>query len=332
MKSCRVSFEKVISVENLCAAWEEFIRGKRKKTDVQEFVLCLGDELATPHLELLSGEYRHGPYHHFSINDPKPRSIHKALVRDRLLHHAIHRKLYPFFSTAFIADSFSCQKGKGTHKALGCFRRMAWKVSKNHTKTCWVLKGDIRKFFASIDHRALLTLLERWIVDRRLIGLLTSVISSFHVQPGKGIPLGNLTSQLFANIYLNELDQFVKHSLRMKYYIRYADDFVFLSDDRSELLSRLPQVATFLSDSLALSLHPDKLFIKTIASGIDFLGWVHFPHHLVLRTKTKQRMFKRVVGDPGHKSVQSYLGLLSHGDAYEMAGKLENLEWLLSLS
>lgn len=327
MKSCCVSFEEVISVENLCAAWEEFIRGKRKKKDVQEFGFRLGDEIVALHEELQVGTYKHGPYHHFSINDPKPRSIHKALVRDRLLHHAIHRKLYPFFFATFIADSFSCQKGKGVHKALDCFRRMAWKVGKNQSRPCWVLKCDIRKFFASVDHAMLIHILNKKIMDRRVLGLLKSVIGSFFASPGKGIPLGNLTSQLFANVYLNELDQYVKHGLRINGYIRYADDFVFLSPDREELLVALPKVSSFLQGTLHLDLHPDKVWLKTLASGVDFLGWVHFPYHRILRTKTKKRMLKRLVKNPESATFNSYEGMLKHGNAYGLGQNLLNQYW-----
>ena len=214
-------------MENLCEAWQEFIQGKRNKKDVQEFAFNLGDELATLHEVLIHGKYRHGPYRRFAINDPKPRSIHKASVRDRLLHHAIHRKLYPFFARTFISDSFSCQKSKGLHRAIKRFRFMAGKVGGNGTRTCWILKCDIRKFFTSVDHAILLDILRRRITNPDLTRLLENVVTSFEASPNKGIPLGNLTSQLFSNIYLNELDHFVKHDLRIKQYIRYADDFIF---------------------------------------------------------------------------------------------------------
>ncbi len=318
-------------MENLCEAWQEFIRGKRKKKDVQEFMLRLSDEIAELHADLMSGQYVHGQYAHFRINDPKPRDIHKAKVRDRLLHHAIHRKLYPFFASIFISDSFSCQAGKGMHRALSRFEVLARKVSKNNSRTCWILKCDIRKFFASIDHEILIGILRDRVINPRVADLLIRIIRSFETSPGKGIPLGNLTSQLFANVYMNEFDQFVKHDLRMKYYARYADDFVFLSGDRSELLSCLPKISGFLYGLLALNLHPDKVFIKTLASGVDFLGWIHFSHHRVPRTKTRQRMNARIGSSPNRQSVESYLGLLSHGDAYAMSRKLENLWWLLWL-
>lgn len=328
MKYFEVTYDEVISLENLCEAWQEFIRGKRNKKDVQAFISRLGDELIELHDDLVSERYRHGPYSHFRINDPKPRDIHKATVRDRLLHHAIHRKLYPFFAPTFISDSFSCQTGKGLHRALARFEEFSKKVSRNNTKTCWILKCDIRKFFASIDHLILLEILRRRISDLHLLDLLDRVIGSFETGPGKGIPLGNLTSQLFANIYMNEFDQFVKHDLRMKYYIRYADDFVFLSRVRSELLGCLPKIATFLSGPLALSLHPNKVHIKTLSSGVDYLGWVNFPHHRVPRTKTRKRLLKRIGDNPENATLQSYLGLLKHGDTHYLQTRILNDCWL----
>lgn len=317
-------------MENLCEAWCEFILGKRKKKDVQEFQLRLMDELGLLHGALISGGYRHGGYYEFRINDPKPRVIHKASVRDRLLHHAIHRKLYPFFDRVFISDSFSCRTGKGVHRALNRFQSMARKVSWNHIRTCWVLKCDIRKFFASVDHFVLARELEKRVMNRDLLELLFRVIESFSALPAKGIPLGNLTSQLFANIYMHPLDLFVKQELYCKYYIRYADDFVFLSDDRSELEGLLIVIRCFLSEKLALDLHPDKVILKTIASGVDFLGWVHFPHHRILRTKTKRRAIKRVRQKPEEATLQSYLGMLEHGDAQTIRQELLNDYWMTS--
>ncbi|MFH1973645.1 MAG: reverse transcriptase/maturase family protein [Patescibacteria group bacterium] len=330
MKRCSIPFEEVASLENLCEAWQEFIRGKRKKIDVQEFAMDLGDELVALHQDLMWGTYVHGPYRHFRINDPKPRDIHKASVRDRLLHHAIHRKLYPFFALTFIADSYSYQKGKGLHRALDRFRTMARKVGQNHSRTCWVLKCDIRKYFASVDHGILSRILADRMIDQRLLRLLVDVVGSFHVTSVKGMPLGNLTSQLFANVYLNELDQFVKRGLGVKHYVRYADDFVLLLNDRPALVVILPKLRSFLSDRLALELHPDKISIATFASGVDFLGWVHFPHHRVPRTKTKRRMSKRIRGNPKDETLQSYLGLLERGDTYYVRSLLMDDYWLYS--
>ena len=205
------TYEDIISVENLLDAWKEFIRGKRKKKDVQDFQYRLMDNILVLHRDLRDKTYRHGAYEAFKINDPKPRDIHKATVRDRLLHHALYRKLYPFFDRTFIADSYSCRKGKGTHRAMDRFRTFAYKVSKNHTCTVWVLKCDIRKFFASIDQKILMEIVSRYIPEPDIQWLIGQFVGSFHsTKAGKGLPLGNLTSQLLVNIYMNEFDQFVK--------------------------------------------------------------------------------------------------------------------------
>jgi RNA-directed DNA polymerase len=307
-------FQNIISVENLLEAWREFILGKRTKRDVQEFQLRLMDNILLLHEDLKRGGYRHGGYHAFNISDPKPRNIHKASVRDRLLHHAIYRTLYPFFDRTFIADSFSCRINKGTHAALNRFKALSHIASKNNTRTCWVLKCDIKKFFVNIDHEILIEILKQYISDRPLLSLLREIIDSFPV----GLPLGNLTSQLFVNIYMNEFDQFVKHRLKAKYYIRYADDFVIFSDNHKWLEAQIPVIENFLSEKLRLALHPQKLFIKTLASGVDFLGWVHFPDHRVLRTATRRRMAKRLREHPTKETIASYKGLLKHGNTYRL--------------
>ena len=220
-------------MENLLLAWKEFECGKKNRRDVQEFSLRLMDNIFSLHRDLSNHIYWHGPYQAFKINDPKPRDIHKAGVRDRLLHHAIYRILYPFFDKIFIADSYSCRIGKGTHKAVNRFRNFSYKVSKNNTWICWVLKCDIRKFFASIDHDILVGILRKYIFTENIIWLLEKIIESFSSEEkGAGLPLGNLTSQLFVNIYLNEFDQFAKHKLKAKCYIRYCDDFVILSENK----------------------------------------------------------------------------------------------------
>jgi retron-type reverse transcriptase len=231
------SYGDIISLENLFLAWQEFICGKKSKPDVRAFKRYLIDNIVTLHWELSNQSYCHGGYKSFFINDPKRRHIHKASVRDRLLHHAVYRVLYPFFECIFIADSYSCRQGKGTHRAINRFRSMHYQVSRNNTRTCWVLKCDIRKFFASIDHRILIAILYFYIPDRKIIWLLSNVIGSFWSisSVARGMPLGNLTSQLFANVYMNQLDQWVKHKLKARHYIRYADDFVFMSHNRAWL-------------------------------------------------------------------------------------------------
>ncbi len=288
--------------------------------------MCLMDNIIRLHQDLAQHTYNHGSYQAFRINDPKPRQIHKSLVRDRLLHHAICRQLYPFFDKTFIADSFSCRINKGTHKALNRFRRFGYKVSKNNTKTCWVLKCDIRKFFENINHEILLAILDKHIPDKGIIWLLERVIRSFTSAPGQGLPLGNLTSQLFVNIYMNEFDQFIKHKLKTKYYIRYADDFLILSHDKTWLQELLPRIADFLEEKLRLQIHPNKIYLKTLSSGVDFLGWVHFPTYRVLRTTTKRRMIKRLNASNNSPTKQSYLGLLKHGNTFKLKSVVKSIK------
>ena len=327
-KSFMPVYEEIISVDNLLEAWREFLRGKRNKKDVQEFGLRLMDNILILYSELVNFEYSHGGYTAFNISDPKPRNIHKASVRDRLLHRAIYRKLYPFFDKVFIADSFSCRLSKGTHKAINRFRKFGYKVSRNNTRTVWVMKCDIRKFFANIDHKVLLDVLKSYISDEKIMRLFERVIGSFHsVRPGVGLPLGNLTSQLLVNIYMNEFDQFVKHKLKIGYYIRYADDFVIFSENREWLGELIPKIEEFLNEKLKLELHPDKVSIKTLASGVDFLGWVNFIDHRVLRTATKRRMLVKLVADSRPEFLSSYFGLLKHGNTTRIrANILEDYE------
>jgi len=316
------NFKKIASAENLLEAWQEFLTGKRGKPDVQEFQLRLMDNILSLRDDLVNGTYRHGGYEAFKISDPKPRDIHKASVRDRLVHHAIYRVLYPFFDQTFISDSFSCRNGKGTHAAMNRFRTFARIVSKNDMRTCWVLKGDIRKFFANVDHTVLMGILKSYIPDGRIIKLSEEVIGSFSSAPGIGLPLGNLTSQLFVNIYMNEFDQFVKHTLKARHYLRYADDFIVLSGNREWLEIILPEMRNFLANRLILALHPKKVSIKTLASGVDVLGWVHFPDHRVLRTTTKRRAISRVAADSNEQRVASYLGMLKHGNGKKIKNQI----------
>lgn len=333
------TFEEIISVENLLEAWKEFVNGKRNKKDVRTFSMKLMDNIFSLHHDLLLHHtYAHGDYQAFKINDPKPRDIHKAAVRDRLLHHAIFRKLYPFFDRTFIADSYSCRINKGTHRAINKFREYFHKVSKNNTKTCWVLKCDIKKFFANIDHNTLAKILREYIPDKNIINLLENIIKSFSSgKEGKGLPLGNLTSQLFVNIYMNKFDQFAKHTLKLKYYIRYSDDFVILSGNKIWLEDQIKPIKKFLREELNLELHADKVFIKTVFSGVDFLGMISFPDHRILRTTTKRRMHQKISRKYGqlqsrliseksfNQTFQSYLGLLKHCNGYDMVRKLEEL-------
>ncbi|MFA6385374.1 MAG: reverse transcriptase/maturase family protein [Candidatus Paceibacterota bacterium] len=317
-------YNNIISIENLLMTWERFLRGKRKKKDVIIFQSKLSDNINDLYNLLQTRTYIHGEYSAFNVSDPKPRNIHKATVRDRLLHHLIYKELYPYFDTRFIYDSYSCRKNKGTHKALDRFRFFARKVSKNNTRTCYVLKGDIKKFFASINHDVLRSILGRHIENKEILWLINQVIKSFHTtNEGIGLPLGNLTSQLLVNIYMHEFDMFVKQELRVKYYIRYADDFAIFSDSNKYLEELLPKMEIFLNEKMKLKLHENKVYIKTYASGVDFLGWIHFPYHRQIRTSTKRKIIRKLKGYPKPETINSYHGLLGHGNTYKLRKKVK---------
>jgi RNA-directed DNA polymerase len=319
-------YDNIVSIENLLVSWQEFLRGKRKRKDVAKFSLTFIDSIIQLHEELVEKTYRHGSYFAFKISDPKPRNIHKAGLRDRIVHHAVYRILYPYFDRKFIFDSYSCRKNKGTHKAVNRFREFGRKVSHNNTRTAWVLKGDIKKFFANIDHEILKNILRKYIEDIDALSLLEKIINSFDTKDNVnvGIPLGNLTSQLLVNIYMNEFDQFVKRKLKAKYYIRYADDFIIFHEDKLYLEELIPKLSEFLETELKLSLHPKKVFIKTLASGVDFLGWINFTHYRIPRTSTKRRMLKRLQENESKETLASCLGLLGHGNTHKLIQKIRS--------
>jgi len=327
------NYSNLISIENLFQAWNEFRKGKLKRLDVQEFERNLEDNLFELQHGLKDKAYRHGNYQSFYVQDPKQRHIHKASVSDRVVHHLLYIFLYKLFDNNFIYDSYSCRLNKGTHKGVKRLEQFTRKVSRNYTGSCWALKCDIKKFFASVDHEALLTLLKEKIKDSNIIWLLEQIIYSFHSDKGegKGMPLGNLTSQVFANIYLNELDQFVKHKLKAKYYMRYADDFVFLLSNRNEFHQYTSILVNFLKDNLKLELHPKKIILRKLEWGIDFLGYIVLPYYILPRTKTRKRIFKKIKekisSENFNQSLQSYLGYLKHSSSYKLTESLKNQVW-----
>lgn len=338
-------YSNLISIENLFQAFYEFRKGKSKRIDVQEFERNLEDNLFELHQRLRNKTYKHGNYQSFYVQDPKQRHIHKAKVADRVVHHLLYTLLYKLFDSTFIYDSYSCRLDKGTHKGVKRLEKFTRQVSKNYTRSCWALKCDVKKFFASIDHEILLSLLKKRIKDNNVFWLLDQVIESFCIcspnsyshlssgsmEGGKGIPLGNLTSQIFANIYLNELDQFVKQKLRIKHYLRYADDFIILSSDRKEVCKHTGILEKFLQKNLSLELHPKKIILRKLEWGIDFLGYIVLPHYVLPRTKTRKRIFKKfkekIESASFNQSLQSYLGYFKHAKSYKLTQKLKNEVW-----
>jgi len=332
----KVNFCDVISLQNLLGAWQEFKRGKSKRVDVQAFAFCLEDNLFALHDTLKKKQWVPDPYVAFRVADPKPRQIHKASVQDRVLYQAVFRQLYPIFDKSFIHDSYASRTRKGTLAGVLRLEEFARKASKNYTQRIFILKCDIRKFFDGIDHEILFSLLERKVDDASLLWLLRQVISSFEKIPRKGLPLGNVTSQLFANVYLNELDQFLKRERKAHYYIRYCDDFVIVDTEYEKLCALIPQIGRFLKKILKLHLHPGKISIRALKQGADFLGYVTLPGFRILRTRTKRRMLKRCslvfrrrkdeACEAYAKCVlSSYKGLLSHSREYRSWKRLERL-------
>lgn len=331
-----IKYKDIISLENLFLAWNEFKKGKMNKADVQSFSPFLVYNIFNLYYQLVNKTYQHSNYISFYINDPKLRHIHKACVKDRVLHHAVFRILYPIFDKSFIFDSYSCRLNKGTHRAINRLNHFTRKASKNNTKKIYILKLDIRKFFNSVNHNTLLFLIKKKVKDNNAIWLIGKIIESFSM----GLPLGNITSQLFANIYLNELDYFIKHILRVKYYIRYCDDFVIISSSEMYLKGIIPLISNFLKIKLKLELHPNKIIIKKYNQGIDFLGYVSFPHYRILRTRTKERMFKKInrrreklkdnliSEESFNQTVQSYLGTLKHCNGWKIERKIRGLTFL----
>ncbi len=344
MKNYKNIFEEIISLDNLFQAWTNFKRNKQKKSNVRKFEWRLEQNIFHLYRELRGRTYKHGEYSSFHIQDPKQRHIHKANVRDRVFHHALFSILNPIFEQAFISDSFSCRIGKGTHKGVLALGKMIRKESKNYSRACFILKCDIKKFFDSVDHEILLKILNKRISDLDVRWLLKEIVGSFSSKKSdifnlRGIPIGNLTSQLFANVYMNEFDQFVKHKLKIKYYARYTDDFVIVSDSQEYLEDILKPIDKFLKEKLALELHPNKMFLRKNRQGIDFLGYVTMPHYRVVRTKTKNRIFKKlkertqeyktrkINEELLNQCLQSYLGVLSHADTFELKQELINQYW-----
>ncbi|MDO8530401.1 MAG: reverse transcriptase/maturase family protein [bacterium] len=336
-------YAEMISLENLFLAWDKFKQGKRKKLDVQIFELKLSDNLFDLYDDLTRKLYMHGPYESFFIADPKLRHIHKATVRDRVIHHAVYKYLIKIFEPTFIFSSYSCREEKGTHRGVDKLKLFAGKVYQTHGK-CFVLKCDVRKFFDSINHKILIEIIERTIKDKDAMWLINGIVNSFKSEfsdkdDAKGAPIGNLTSQIFANIYMNEFDQFVKNTLKMKHYIRYTDDFLIVHHDVAVLEKAKDTINEFLRTKLKLSLHPGKVEIRKYKQGTDFLGYVTLPKARIVRPRTKKRMDRKINDNlqllkngkmeekSFFQSFNSFLGVLSHANTYELKNKLVHKVW-----
>jgi len=280
-------FERIVGFDNLLVAERRAARGKRDRPSVARFEFYLEGELLALQEVLSCGTYRPGGYFTFEVRDPKRREICAASFRDRVVHHAVCDLLEPYFERRAISDSYACRRGKGTHAAIARAQRLARRYP-------FFLKCDVRRFFASVDHRVLRTLLARLLKERMLLDLLDRIIDHGPpgAVPGKGLPIGNLTSQHFANLYLGELDHYLKDHLRVRGYLRYMDDMLLFAEDKPTLHLWLAEIRAFLAARLQLALKEEATCLAPVSDGIPFLGFRVYPELIRLNQRTRRR-FRR---------------------------------------
>jgi retron-type reverse transcriptase len=310
--------------EKLLIAWNKFSKGKKNRSDVEQIDFEIETILYSIATDIIQNTYQHGEYTKFIVCDPKERIIHKATVRDRIMHQYVALELFEATEKIFIHDSYSCRTGKGVHAGVGRLRHFVQSVTDNDNRIAYYLKCDIRKFFDRIDHAVLLKYLEK-MSDPVIFNIIKNVIASFHTEIGKGLPLGNVTSQLFANVYMNTFDHFLKHDKRIKYYIRYADDFIILHHDKLFLENVLLEMKDFLMRELYLEIHPNKVILGKVSQGIDFLGYVVFPKYTKIRPKTERRILKHMKIKGKKETLESYKGFIKHAFSHRLQRKLERI-------
>ncbi len=356
-------FEEMISFPNLMRAAHNAQRGKRTKSNTARFNFFMEREIFQLQQELMDGSYQPGQYRSFYVYEPKARLISAAPYRDRVVHHALCQIIEPIFEKRFIYHSYACRVGKGTHRAIDKCQAF---VQANR----YVLKADVQKFFESINHEVLLGILKRWIRDERVLWLAGLIIrhqrntnSTNETNPtnrfsnssyspdscdscslllplclcgesGTGLPIGNLTSQFFANVYLNELDYFVKFDLREKYYIRYMDDFLVFGNDKKHLTYLKERISGWLADKLKLNLHGKKSTIFPTKDGVNFLGFRIFRDYRRIQKENVKRFIRRMkqkafdwrIGRIGlsdiTNSVKCWLVHARHGNTYNLRKKI----------
>jgi hypothetical protein len=305
LKTYRNLYPQICSFQNLLAAFWKARRHKSARPYVAAFEFNLERNLLQLEEELLGETYRPGPYHNFYIYEPKRRLVSAAHFRDQVVHHALSHVIEPIWEARFIHDSYACRVGKGFHRAVD----RAHYFLRRHR---YALKGDVVKFFPSVDHQILKGILGRRIADpatMRLIGLILQsgegVLDDEYVMtwfPGddlfgpirpRGLPIGNLTSQFWGNVYLNELDQFVKRELKCGPYLRYADDLLLFDDDKVQLWTWRDEIARFAA-TLRLSLHEKKTVVFPVTDGVDWLGFRLYPTHRRLRRENVRRAVRRL--------------------------------------
>jgi retron-type reverse transcriptase len=332
-------FERIATFEALYRAHLKARRGKRDRVEVMRFTQNLESNLLQLESELLAGTYRTGDYRYFRVFEPKERTIAVLPYRDRVVQHALNSAIEPPFERSFHHDSYACRLGKGMHAGADRAQQFLRQVERSHGRA-YVLKADIAKYFNNIDHGVLKRLLRRRIGCPRTLALCDNIIDSSAVigdLAPKGLPIGNLVSQLWANVYLHELDDFVKHGLRERRYLRYADDFAVIHHDKAHLHRIRHDIEVFLWDQLRLTTnHKTQVFPVSNRNGrgFDFLGYKIWPHRRrvrkdsVLRMRKKMRRLQRhyaqgrIELDDVRQVVASWVGHVSHADSEHLRAEL----------
>lgn len=338
----------------LCKAHENAHKGKRYRAEIMAFTARLEDWLFIIIENLQNGTYILGPYRKLWVFVPKKRLVMALPYPDRIVQWSIYQILNPFYDKMFIEDSYACRKGKGSHKAAARLQYWMRQVMRKPGRGYYYLKLDISKYFYRVDHEILLSILARRIADERLLDLIRGIVNSkaepFGLPRGKapqdvppeewlyevGMPIGNLTSQLFANIYLNELDQYCKHTLKIHYYIRYMDDIVILAENKETLHKWKTAIEAFLRDRLALDLN-DKTTIRPVRMGVEFVGVRIWNTHMKLRKSTVGRIKRevkkiteryaagRISKQSFDRRIASIRGLLEHTDTERLRMRLNGI-------
>ena len=342
MQTYNKLYGKLCSYENLLLAFKKTRKGKTKKQYVIEFERNLEFNLKVLQFELINKTYQPKKLKLFIIRDPKTRKICKSAFKDRIVHHAIVNLLEPIYEKMFIYDSYASRKNKGQHKALERFNHFVRKVSLNGKKlkgikdnnyVCgYCFKADIKKYFDNVNHDILINILRKNIKDEKFIWLIQQILNNSPKQEGrleKSMPLGNYTSQFFANVYLNELDYFVKYKLRIKYYIRYVDDFVILDNNEDILEYYKEEINNFLKNILKIELHKDKSKIIPLHGGIHFLGFRNFYYYRLLKKSNIRQIKRNLISwnklskEEFNIRINGWNAHANHGNNYNLIKKLK---------
>jgi len=326
MKTYKNIYYKIYKWENLLLAFKKARRRKTKKKDVKNFEKNLIENLQQLQFELMTQTYKPKPLKTFILRDPKTRKISKSDFRDRVTHHALCNIIEQIFNKIFIYDNCAGRKNKGTSFAIKKFEKFQLKTTSNLTSNGYCLKADIKHYFQEINHKILLRIMQKKIKCQKTIWLIKQILKGESKQIDKGMPLGNLTSQFFASIYLNELDYFIKHQLKEKYYVRYVDDFLILDPSKSKLIFLKDKIKKFLRNNLKLELHKNKSKIISLSKGIDFVGFRNHYHFKLLRQRSIRSMKRKIqLFHNNHITTNKILEIFQGWQAHAKSANTYNL-------